>query len=276
MLLAIDSGNTNIVFAVFDGDALRGTWRLESNPRRTADELAIWVTQFFALAGLARTDIDGVAIANVVPEATHSLTRLARHYFDCPPVIVGDPGIDLGVRALIRRPEEVGADRLVNAMAANRLYGGPLIVIDFGTATTFDVVDANGNYCGGAICPGINLSLQALRLAAAKLPGIDIRKPDAVIGQTTVEAMQSGVFWGYIGLIEGIVQRTRCAFTAAAGAPPAAIKVIGTGGLAPLFAEATDVIEQTDGELTLKGLAMIHAGNAGRGRTESVIGESRA
>jgi len=268
MLLAIDSGNTNIVFAVFDGMTLRGTWRLETNARRTADELAVWVTQFFALEGLPREAINGVAIANVVPEATYNLNRLARHYFGCEPVVVGDPGIDLGVVARIKRPEEVGADRLVNAMAAARLYGGPLVVIDFGTATTFDVVDDSGNYCGGAICPGINLSLQALRLAAAKLPGINIRKPDVVIGQTTVEAMQSGVFWGYIGLIEGIVERTRVAYARDASIDPHTIKVVGTGGLAPLFAEATDVIGITDGELTLRGLAMIHAQNSGSRRGE--------
>ena len=263
MLLAIDSGNTNLVVALFADETLCGTWRLETNPRRTVDELAVWILQFIALKGFCAGDVDAVAIANVVPEVMRSLNHLARDYFNCEPLIVGSPDLDIGVEAHIDRPEEVGADRLVNALAAHKLYVAPLIVIDFGTATTFDVVDGEGNYCGGVICPGINLSIQALRMAAAKLPGIDICHPDWVIGQTTIQAMQSGVFWGYIGLIEGIENRIRSEMAQKFSLTPETIKVVATGGLASLFAEATHHIQHVDGNLTLKGLAYIYARNRG-------------
>lgn len=255
MLLAIDSGNTNIVFAVFDGEQVRGEWRASTDTERTADELGVWLMQLLTIEGLKRTDIDACIIASVVPAMVFNLKTLCRRYFACEPVVVGDEGVELGLEIRLDRPEEVGADRLVNAVAAHKFYNGPLIVIDFGTATTFDVVDAKGNYCGGAIAPGINLSLEALHMAAAKLPRVAIGRPRQVIGKATVPAMQSGIFWGYIGLIEGLVKRIEEEFGSR-------MLVVATGGLAPLFAESTPVIQQLDPDLTLRGLLEIHRRNA--------------
>ena len=257
MLLAIDSGNTNIVFAVYDGDERRGEWRSSSDAKRTADEYGVWLNQLMGLDGLKTQDIDAGIIANVVPETLFSLKTLCRKYFACDPLIVGEKEVDLGIDILVDAPDEVGADRLVNAVAAHHRFGGPLIIIDFGTATTFDVVDEDGNYFGGVIAPGINLSLDALHAAAAQLPRVAVQRPERVIGKQTVSAMMSGVYWGYIGLIEGLVARIGAEF----GAP---MKVVATGGLAPLFAEGTDVIEELDLALTLRGLAEIHRRNTAR------------
>ena len=257
MLLAIDSGNTNIVFAVYDGDEQRGEWRSSSDAKRTADEYGVWLNQLMGLDGLKTQDIDAGIIANVVPETLFSLKTLCRKYFACDPLIVGEKEVDLGIDILVDAPDEVGADRLVNAVAAHHRFGGPLIIIDFGTATTFDVVDEDGNYFGGVIAPGINLSLDALHAAAAQLPRVAVQRPERVIGKQTVSAMMSGVYWGYIGLIEGLVARIGAEF----GAP---MKVVATGGLAPLFAEGTDVIEELDLALTLRGLAEIHRRNTAR------------
>ncbi|MGQ0664296.1 MAG: type III pantothenate kinase [Pseudomonadota bacterium] len=251
MLLAIDSGNTNVVFAIYDGDRKRAAWRASSEATRTADEYAVWLTHLMALADLEAAAVTDAIIANVVPPADFDLKTLCRRYFGCEPLVVGEPGVALGIEVLVDRPEEVGADRLVNAVAAHGRYTLPAIVIDFGTATTFDVVDAAGNYIGGAISPGINLSLEALHRAAAKLPRIDIRRPARVIGKATVPAMQSGIFWGYVGLIEGLVAR----ISAEHGAK---MTVIATGGLAPLFAPAMPVIEHIDPDLTLLGLVEIY------------------
>ena len=255
MLLAIDAGNTNIVFAVFDGEQVRGEWRASTQTDRTADELGVWLTQLLTIESLRREDITSVIIASVVPAIGFNLKTLCRRYFGCEPVVVGDDGVELGIRVLLDRPEEVGADRLVNAVAAHKFYQGPLIVIDFGTATTFDVVDGEGNYCGGAIAPGINLSLEALHMAAAKLPRVAIGRPKQVIGKATVPAMRSGIFWGYVGLIEGLVQRMKEEFGAD-------MLVVATGGLAPLFAEATPVINELASDLTLRGLLEIHRRNS--------------
>lgn len=255
MLLAIDAGNTNIVFAVFDGEQVRGEWRASTQTDRTADELGVWLMQLLTTENLSREDISAVIIASVVPAIVFNLKTLCRRYFGCEPVVVGDEGVDLGIQVLLDRPEEVGADRLVNAVAAHKFYKGPLIVIDFGTATTFDVVDADGNYCGGAIAPGINLSLEALHMAAAKLPRVAIGRPKQVIGKATVPAMRSGIFWGYVGLIEGLVRRMEEEFGAK-------MLVVGTGGLAPLFAESTPVINELASDLTLRGLLEIHRRNA--------------
>jgi len=256
MLLAIDSGNTNIVFAVFDGDHLRGEWRTSTNAERTADELGVWLTQLLTIEGLRREDIGAAIIASVVPAMMFNLKTLCRRYFGCEPRVVGHDGVDLGLSILLDRPEEVGADRLVNAVAAHRRYQGALIVIDFGTATTFDVVDDAGNYCGGAIAPGINLSLEALHMAAAQLPRVAIGRPRQVIGKSTVPAMQSGIFWGYISLIEGLVRRIKDEYGGE-------MTVVATGGLAPLFADASPVIDALDADLTLRGLLEIHRRNAG-------------
>lgn len=256
MLLAIDSGNTNVVFAVYDGDALKGVWRCANDPKRTADEYAVWLTQLMSLRGIASDDIDGGIVANVVPQALFNLVSLCERYFNGTPMIIGDDDVDLGLEILIDRPEQVGADRLVTAVAAFSRYGGPTITIDFGTATTFDIVDGDGNYRGGVIAPGINLSAEALHMASAQLPLVRIQPTPTVIGKATVPAMQSGIFWGYIGMVEGLVTRIRDEF----GAP---MKVVATGGLAALFAESTDVIDQTDRELTIRGLLQVYQRNRG-------------
>jgi type III pantothenate kinase len=258
MLLAIDSGNTNAVFGVYDGDALRASWRVSTNARRTADEYAVWLTQLLALAGLTRDDIDATIIANVVPESAFNLLALCRRYLNIEPLVVGTPGCRLGIGVDVDMPaESVGADRVANAVAARDRHKLPLMVIDFGTTTNFDIVDRNGNFCGGVIAPGPNLSLQALQMAAAQLPLVAIRRPPSVVGRSTVPAMQSGVFWGYVGLIEGLARRIREERAEAMG-------VVGTGGLAPLFAAATDIIDQVDPDLTIWGLRLIYRYNTNR------------
>jgi type III pantothenate kinase len=254
MLLAINANNTNTVFAVWDDARLIGSWRAATAARRTADEYVVWLDHLLGLQHLSRGQIDGAVIASVVPDVNFNLRRLCREYCHSDPLIVGEPGVAIGVQPLVDRPEEVGADRLVNTLAAHDRYGGPLIVVDFGTATTFDVVDADGNYRGGVIAPGINLSLEALAMAAAKLPSVPIARTAKVIGTSTVACMQSGIFWGYVGLVEGLVDRIRREF----GAP---MDVIFTGGLAPLFDGATGVVNRVDPELTLWGLRLIHLRN---------------
>lgn len=254
MLLAIDSGNTNVVYAVFnESGKLCGTWRASSSADRTADEIGVWLTQLMQTKGINPSDISSAIIASVVPRMLFDLKELCRRYFNCVPhVVTADEGVGcLGLKILVTRPDEVGADRLVNAVAANEKYGGPLIIIDFGTATTFDVLDEDGNYIGGSIAPGINLSLEALNKAAAKLPRIAVEKPVNVVGRDTISAMQSGTFWGYVGLIEGMVARIQKECNVK-------MKVVATGGLAPLFASSTDVIDDLDEELTLRGLFEIH------------------
>ncbi|GGB26482.1 type III pantothenate kinase [Tistrella bauzanensis] len=251
MLLTIDVGNTNTVFAVHDGTDWRGQWRASTDGQRTADEYAVWLLQLFALKGLTVPDIDAVIISSVVPQTKFSLRQLCRDYFGSEPMMIGDPDVRLGLRIDMDRPREVGADRLVNAIAAHKIYGGDLIVIDFGTATTFDVVGADGSYQGGVIAPGINLSLEALHRAAAKLPRIAVERTQTVIGKDTVPAMQAGVFWGYVGLIEGLVRRIVDEY----GKP---MTVIATGGLAPIFFNATDAIQHADPDITLVGLLEIH------------------
>jgi type III pantothenate kinase len=257
MLLAINANNTNTSFAMWDGAELKGSWRIASNGRRTADEYVVWLDHLLSLEELSRGAVDGVVIGSVVPDANFNLLTFSRRYCRTDPVIVGEKGVKLGTRALVDRPEEVGADRLVNTVAAHDRYKGPLIVIDFGTATTLDVVDADGNYRGGVIAPGINLSLTALHMAAAKLPSVRISRTERVIGTDTVSCMQSGIYWGYVGLVEGLVSRIKAEFGAE-------MRTIGTGGLAPLFAGATDAIEQVDADLTLWGLRLIYQRNAKR------------
>ncbi|HVC54477.1 MAG TPA: type III pantothenate kinase [Stellaceae bacterium] len=258
MLLAIDSGNTNGVFAVYEADTLRASWRISTNPRRTADEYAIWLTQLLALAGLTTADIDAAVIGNVVPDAMFHLIQLCQRYLKCEPLVVGRENCRVGIGIDVDMPaRDVGADRVANSVAAGNRYKPPLVVVDFGTATNFDVVDARGDYCGGVIAPGPNLSLQALEMAAAQLPHVALLRPPAVVGRATVPAMQSGVFWGYVGLIEGIVRRIR-------EERNEAMEVIATGGLAPLFAGATDTIDTVDRDLTLWGLRLIYRHNSNR------------
>lgn len=257
MLLAIDCGNTNVVFAVYGGDQLLGQWRAATKTDRTSDEYGIWLTQLMERDGLKPSAITHAIVASVVPGKNFDLKRLCQKYFNCEPRFIGDPGLDLGAAVRVDNPHEAGADRVVNAIAAHTRYGGALIVIDFGTATTFDVVDQTGAYCGGCIAPGINLSMEALHMATAQLPRVPVANPGnaPVVGTSTVAAMTSGVFWGYIGLIEGLVARIKVE-------RDEAMTVVATGGLAPLFAEATPVIEHIDLDLTLRGLLAIHQRNS--------------
>jgi type III pantothenate kinase len=254
MLLAINANNTNTVFAIYDGPTLRGSWRCATDPKRTADEYVVWLTQLMSFESLHREDIDAAILSSVVPATIFNLKTLCRRYFNCDPLVVGEKGCQLGIKVLLDRPEEVGADRVVNAVAGKDRYTAPLIIVDLGTATTFDVVDKDGNYVGGVIAPGINLSLRALEMAAAKLPHVAIERTERIIGKSTVPAMQSGLFWGYVGLIEGLVARIRTEF----GHP---MSVVATGGLVPLFAGATPAIESIDQDLTLWGLYLIHKRN---------------
>jgi type III pantothenate kinase len=257
MLLAIDSGNTNVVFAIYQDKQQRGRWRASSDARRTADEYAVWLTQLMALEDLTPAQVDGAILANVVPAAGYPLETLCRRYFKAEPMIVGAPGVDLGIEVKTASAANVGADRLVNAVAAHQAFGGPLIVIDFGTATTFDVVGADGAYEGGVIAPAVQHSVEALYRAAALLPRVPVERPESVIGKDTVPAMKSGIYWGYVGLIEGLVSRIKAEYGGA-------MRVVATGGLAPIYADACDVIDQVDPDLTLRGLALIHEANRGR------------
>jgi len=257
MLLAIDAGNTNIVFAVHDGKDIRCEWRAVTKTARTADEYAVLLSPLLALNGLKFSDLQSAIIATVVPAALFDLRQLCRRYLNCEPLVVKDPNVDLGIKIRIDRPEAVGADRLVNAVAAHERYKGALIVLDFGTATTFDIVGENGDYEGGVIAPGINLSAEALHKAAAMLPRVALSRTQAVIGKDTVPAMQSGLYWGYIGLIEGLVARIKTEY-----AKP--MTVIATGGLAKVFYKQTPAIDHLDADLTIRGLILIHARNTAK------------
>ena len=257
MLLAIDAGNTNIVFAVHDGNELRCEWRAVTETTRTADEYAVLVAPLLQFNGLNFGDLDAAIVATVVPAALFDLRQFCRKYLKCEPLVVGDPDVDLGIAVHTDRPQAVGADRLVNAVAAHERYKGALIVIDFGTATTFDVVSPEGNYEGGVIAPGANVSAEALHQAAALLPRVAVARTQSVIGKDTVPAMQSGLFWGYVGLIEGLVARIKEEY----GAP---MTVVGTGGLANPFHRQTSVIDHLDPDLTIRGLIMIYKRNASK------------
>ena len=255
MLLAIDAGNTNLVFALVEDGQIRARWRIATDPHRTADEYAVWLHQLLALDGRDRRAVDAVVIATVVPRALHNLEMLATKYFGVTPLVVGRSPADYGIATDLPQPDTVGADRIVNAIAAHAAHPGDLIVVDFGTATTFDVVDFSGAYKGGVIAPGINLSLDALVAAAAQLPRIAIEAPppgSSVIGRTTEEAMHSGIFWGYVAMLEGLVARIR----AEIGRPA---KVIATGGLASLFDGHTPIFDAIEPDLTIAGLALLHA-----------------
>lgn len=262
MLLAINANNTNTVFCVFDGDKVRNTWRAATNPKSTADEFASWLAPLLGLDGLKLADIDAVIIAIVVPEMLFNLKTLCRKYFRIDPMVLGEPGVDPGVEVRVdMRKEDIGADRLCNTIEAHARYGGPLIVVDYGTATNFDVVDGEGRFIGGIIATGINLSLKALYEAAAKLPHIGVKRPQRVIGKATVPAMESGIFWGYIGLVEGLVSRIEKEYGHK-------MKVIATGGLAPLF-EGSIHFDAVDQDLTVRGLLRIYQRNRPAGITKS-------
>ncbi|MFP6688312.1 MAG: type III pantothenate kinase [Alphaproteobacteria bacterium] len=250
MLLAIDVGNTNTVFAVFDGKEMRGQWRAATDAQRTADEHAVWFSQLMLHHGLKLDDIDHVVLSTVVPQCLSALKLLCEKYCGCTPMVVGEPDVELGIAVHVAQPGEVGADRLVNTVGAHKHYDGPLIIVDFGTATTFDAINEDGSYEGGIIAPGINLSLESLHQAAAQLPRIAVSRPERVIAKSTVPAMQSGIYWGYIGLIEGIVQRMKKEYGSA-------MTVVATGGLADLFSDGTPAIDHTDPDLTIRGLLEI-------------------
>ncbi len=253
MLLVVDAGNTNTVMAVHDGRSWVGRWRISTDAQRTSDEYAVWLLTLLTQAGISRDQINAAVIGTVVPAALYDLRRLCRDWLEVEP-LVANAGLDWGFDIRVNNPAEVGADRLLNTLAGHQRYGGPAVVIDFGTATTFDVMDRDGAYLGGVIAPGINLSIEALHRAAARLPRIAIGRPQAVIGRSTVPAMQSGIYWGYVGMIEGLVARIQAEYGGG-------LKVIATGGLAPLLAEGTTVIQTIDADLTLEGLRLLAARN---------------
>lgn len=252
MLLAVDAGNTNVVFALFEGGEIRARWRIATDPRRTGDEYAVWLMQLLALEGLDRSAVDKIIISIVVPRALHNLEVLSTKYFGVEPLIAGRAPVEWGIDLDVDEPQNLGADRAVNAIAAHALHEGDLIVVDFGTATTIDWIDYRGAYKGGIIAPGINLSLDALVSAAAKLPRIAIEAPatNSVIGRNTVDQMNIGIYWGYVALIEGLIVRVK----AEIGRPA---KVVATGGLAVLFERHTDAFDAIEPDLTLRGLAML-------------------
>jgi type III pantothenate kinase len=254
MLLAVDAGNTNLVFALVEDGAIRARWRIATDPRRTADEYAVWLHQLLALEGFTKADVGAVIIGTVVPRALHNLEVLATKYFGVTPLVAGEAPVEWGIALDVAEPKSVGADRVLNTIAAHDAHPGDLIVIDFGTATTFDVVDYSGAYKGGIIAPGINLSLDALVNAAAKLPRVAIEAPESrsVIGRTTEEQMHIGIYWGYIAMMEGLVARLK----AEIGRP---VKVIATGGLAALFDQHTSIFDALESDLTIQGLAMLFA-----------------
>jgi type III pantothenate kinase len=254
MLLAIDAGNTNIVFALLEDGVIRARWRIATDPRRTADQYAVWLHQLLELEGFARGSVTAVIIGTVVPRATHNLEVLAAKYFKVEPLIAGQDGAQWGVELDVAEPRTVGADRVLNAIAAHAAHPGDLIVIYFGTATTFDVVDYSGAYKGGIIAPGINLSLDALVTAAAKLPRIAIEAPEdnlSVIGRTTEDQMHIGIYWGYVSMIEGLAQRMK----AEIGRP---VTVVATGGLATLFDRHSAIFDAIEPDLTIQGLGLLY------------------
>jgi len=253
MLLAIDVGNTNIVLGVFDGRDLVQSWRLQSLRERTADELGLLVDGLFAHSRIERLQVRGVILGSVVPPLTPTVIAMAQRYFGVQTLIV-DPSASTGMPILYDNPWEVGADRIVNSVAAYEKFGrdakAPLIVVDFGTATTFDAVSARGEYLGGAICPGVQISADALFQRAARLPRIDVRKPATIVGRTTVGAMESGLFYGYVGMVEGLVRR----MTDELGGHAVCVA---TGGLADVIAPETPLIQHVDADLTLHGLRIV-------------------
>jgi type III pantothenate kinase len=254
MLLAINANNTNTKFSVHDGERAVGEWRQRTSAGRTGDEHAVWLYQLMAMEKIDPTAIKSAIIATAVPQALFNLRRLCTRYFECEPLVVGEEDVALGIE--VRATPPVGADRIANTVGAGVLFPGqPMVIVDFGTATTFDVVNAAGDYCGGVIAPGINLSLEALHNATALLPRVVVARPERVIGTDTVACMHSGVFWGYVGLIEGIVGRIRDEF----GAP---MGVVSTGGLAPVFEGATAVVEHLVPDITMRGLVEIHRRNS--------------
>lgn len=255
MLLAIDIGNTSVAFGIFRGEDLQGTWHVSSSIHRLPDEYGIIVSNLLSFKDLKRSDVTKIVLCSTVPPLVGIFQEMCQRYFDIDPLVIGT-GIKTGVRICTDNPREVGPDRVVNAAAAHHLYGGAAIVIDLGTATTFDVVSAEGDYLGGAIAPGVGIASEALVARTARLPRVELIRPKQAIGRNTVSAMQSGLIFGYIGLIEGIVARMQKELKEKA-------KVVATGGYAQVIGPETPVIEETNPDLTLVGLRLIHELNRG-------------
>jgi type III pantothenate kinase len=253
MLLAIDCGNTNTVFSIWDGERFRATWRIATDHKRTADEYFVWLSSLMMLTKTEVTITEAI-LSSTVPRVVFNLRVLCNRYFNCRPLVVGRADCRLPVPPRVDQGTTVGPDRLVNTVAGFDRHGGNLIIVDFGTATTFDVVDTDGAYIGGVIAPGVNLSLEALHMAAAALPHVDVSRPARAIGTNTVACMQAGVYWGYIGLVEGIVRQIR----AERSGP---MKVIATGGLASLYDQGFDLFDTVEDDLTMHGLMLIHRYN---------------
>ena len=253
MLLCIDTGNTNTVFSIWNGERFIATWRTATDHRRTADQYFVYLSTLTSLDKI-EADITAVIISTTVPRVVFNLRVLCDRYFDCRPLVVGKPECLLPVQPRVEAGARPGPDRLANAAGAFERHGGHVVVVDFGTATNFDVVAEDGAYIGGVIAPGVNLSLEALHQGAAALPHVDISRPETVIGRNTVECIQSGVFWGYTGLVEGITARIKAEY----GQP---MKVVGTGGLAPLFAQGNTLFDVVEDDLTMHGLTVIHTHN---------------
>ena len=253
MILAVDVGNTNLVFAPVDAGEIKARWRIATDPRRTADQYSVWLHQLLELEGYSREDIEGVIIGTVVPRALHNLVVLSEKYFHKTPIVAGQGAAAWPMQLDVDEPQNVGADRALNAVAAHSKYSGDLLIIDFGTATTFDVVSGAGAYTGGIIAPGINLSLDALVNATAKLPRIAIEAPESnsVIGRTTGTQMIIGIYWGYVAMLEGLTERIR----REVGRP---VTVIATGGLANLFDKHTEVFDAIEPDLTIQGLSLLY------------------
>ena len=253
MILAVDVGNTNVVFALVDKGEIRARWRIATDPRRTADQYSVWLHQLLELEGFSRANVEGVIIGTVVPRALHNLVVLSEKFFQVKPVIAGQGAASWPLHLDVDEPHNVGADRALNAVAAHAKHSGDLLIVDFGTATTFDVVSATGAYTGGIIAPGINLSLDALVSAAAKLPRIAIEAPptDSVIGRTTESQMLIGIYWGYVAMIEGLTERIKREI----GRP---LTVVATGGLATLFDKHTHAFDVIEPDLTIQGLSLLY------------------
>jgi type III pantothenate kinase len=253
MLLAIDAGNTNIVFALVDNGEIKARWRIATDPRRTADQYAVWLYQLLELEGFPKNAVEAVIIGTVVPRALHNLEVLASKYFHAEPLVAGAGNAKWPIVLDVDEPQSVGADRALNAIAAHAKHPGDLIIIDFGTATTFDVVDRSGAYKGGIIAPGINLSLDALVNAAAKLPRIAIEAPRddlSVIGRTTQDQMLIGIYWGYVSMMEGLVERMKKELSRP-------VTTVATGGLASLFDKHTNLFDAIEPDLTIQGLSLL-------------------
>jgi type III pantothenate kinase len=253
MILAIDVGNTNLVFALVDDREIKARWRIATDPRRTADQYSVWLHQLLELEGFSRDDVEGVIIGTVVPRALHNLEVLSEKYFRKTPLVAGQGAAAWPLQLDVDEPQNVGADRALNAIAAHAKYPGDLLIIDFGTATTLDVVSSTGAYTGGIIAPGINLSLDALVNAAAKLPRIAIEVPEtsSVVGRTTQSQMLIGIYWGYVAMLEGLTERIKAELNRP-------VTVIATGGLATLFAKHTKVFDAIEPDLTIQGLSLLY------------------